>query len=306
MFGQVAGEDLAAEALDVTEGQRTALDDVVLGQEAELFAGLGVEHKDVTVVVYAVELAVVVYKVANIGGVIAFGFLIAFLLGDIPFLGKLAQRRSGYGSGDVDYLFEASTLDLDIEFGFYSRAIFAVCADFIGDFECDGESAAGFWQRAHADGETSRGVRCNGDVAAEILAGYLNGCCGVLVLLAGEVDGRGADGERGGAGRGLGAGGYASPVECADVFVAVAISGPVIGRVTTVPVGVAGAVVVAVGVVADKRAGLGPSAGAVGSGSLVGTETEDHVAAGAVFQANGVRIVVVGLGAEYAPRGGEV
>lgn len=53
-------------------------------------------------VVYAIEFTVVVYKVADIGGVIALGVLVAFLFGEIPFFGEFAQRRSGYGSSDVD------------------------------------------------------------------------------------------------------------------------------------------------------------------------------------------------------------
>ena len=48
-------------------------------------------------VVYAIEFTVVVYKVADIGGVIALGVLVAFLFGEVPFFGEFAQRRSGYG-----------------------------------------------------------------------------------------------------------------------------------------------------------------------------------------------------------------
>lgn len=124
----------------------------------------------------------------------------------------------------------------------------------------------------------------------------------MLVEFAGEVYGRGADGERGVAGCGLGAGGNASPVERSDVFVSVAVSGPVVCRIAAVPVRVAGTVVVAIGVVAYERAGLCPGAGAVGGSCLIGAEAEDDVSACAVGQTDGVRVVIVGLGAESAPR----
>ena len=95
-------------------------------------------------VVYAIEFTVAVYKVADIGGVIALGVLVAFLFGEVPFFGEFAQRRSGYGSSDVDDFFKASALDFDIKFGVNGRTTFAVCADFVGDIEGDFESAAGF------------------------------------------------------------------------------------------------------------------------------------------------------------------
>ena len=42
MFCDVAGENLAVDTLDIAECQSAALDDVVLGQETEFGAGLGV------------------------------------------------------------------------------------------------------------------------------------------------------------------------------------------------------------------------------------------------------------------------
>lgn len=42
MFCNVAGENLAVDTFDIAECQSAALDDVVLGQEAEFGAGLGV------------------------------------------------------------------------------------------------------------------------------------------------------------------------------------------------------------------------------------------------------------------------
>ena len=73
----VAGNDFAADSLDVAETESAALDDIAAFEEAELVAGLCVEHDDVGILVDSVDFAVLVAEVAELACVITLRGLVA-------------------------------------------------------------------------------------------------------------------------------------------------------------------------------------------------------------------------------------
>ena len=110
---QVAGQDAPVADSHVAESERAAADagDIEL---AQFVAALGVDDKNLPVLVDAVEFAVLVAEVADVCGVIALGGVGASLGGEVPAFGEVAQIRARVGDG-AGAFGDAAVADGDVD-----------------------------------------------------------------------------------------------------------------------------------------------------------------------------------------------
>ncbi len=145
---KVAGNDMSVEHLDIAESQSTAVHNRTLVEVAEVFTGLCINNLDVAVVVYAVELAVVVAEVTDLGSIIALGVFCAFLFGEVPAFIELQRRSLNFG-GDDDFLTSnAGGCHSYQELIIVGRTAFAVSTNLIGIIKCYSYCTTGLAQRS--------------------------------------------------------------------------------------------------------------------------------------------------------------